>query len=77
MEALQLARHDERLKAVETQIQKLDHKIDTLSDNIQEIKLLIAETQGKFKGAWWVMAVFGSLGGALASVVMKFFLFAK
>ena len=77
MEALQIARHDERLKAVETQIEKLDHKIDTLSDNIQEIKLLIAETQGKFQGAWWVMAIFGSLGGIIASVVMKFFFFVK
>jgi hypothetical protein len=74
MEAL-IARHDERLKAVETQIEKLDTKIDDLKTDIHEIKLLIAKTQGQAQGVWWAMMAFGAAGGAIASMVMKYFPF--
>jgi hypothetical protein len=76
MDAL-IARHDERLKAVETQIEKLDGKIDDLKTDIHEIKLLIAKTQGQAQGAWWAMMAFGAVGGAIGSFIMKFLPFLK
>jgi hypothetical protein len=77
METSQIARHDERLKQVENQIEKLDKKIDDMGVDIQEIKLMIAEAQGKFKGAWWAMAVFGGIGGFVASFISKYFFLVK
>jgi hypothetical protein len=77
MESLQIARHDERLKHVELQIDKLDAKIDDLSNDINDIKLMLAEAQGKFKGAWWVMMLFGGVGGFAASMFTKFFFLVK
>jgi len=72
-----IARHDERLKTVEQQIDKLDKKIDGLTSDIHEIKLLIAETRGQAQGVWWAMMAFGAAGGAIASFVIKFFPFLK
>ena len=72
-----LARHDERLKQVETQIDKLDKKIDGLTVDIHEIKLLIAQTQGQAQGVWWAMMAFGAAGGAVASFIMKYLSFLK
>jgi phage shock protein A len=66
-----IARHDERLKTVEQQIEKLDKKIDGLTGDIHEIKVLIANITGRAQGAWWVMAVAGGLAGALVSFAMK------
>jgi hypothetical protein len=72
-----LARHDERLKAVENNISKLDKKIDGLTADIHEIKLLIAQTQGQAQGVWWAMMAFGAAGGAIASFVMKYLPFLR
>jgi len=71
MDAL-IARHDERLKTVEQQIEKLDKKIDGLTGDIHEIKLMIAQTKGQAQGVWWAMMAFGAAGGAIASFLMKY-----
>lgn len=72
-----IARHDERLKQVENQIEKLDKKIDGLTDDIHEIKLMIAQTRGQAQGLWWAMMAFGAVGGAIASFIMKFLPFLR
>lgn len=77
MDVSQIARHDERLKQVETQIEKLNDKIDDMSLDIHEIKLMLAEAQGRVKGAWWAMALFGGIGGFVASFLSKYFFLVK
>lgn len=64
----QLARHDERLKNMDAQITKLDEKIDNLSNDIQELKLLVASV----RGGWWVFMALGSIGGFLSGMLLKY-----
>jgi len=72
MNDIEIAKHEERFKHMDTRICNLDRKIDALASEVHDIKLLLAEGRGKIKGAMMIVAAGSSVVGAACGLVAYF-----
>jgi hypothetical protein len=72
MNDIDIARHEERFRHMESRIGTLDNKIDALAAETHDIKLLLAEGRGKLKGALMIIACGSSVVGAVSGLVAYF-----
>lgn len=69
MNDIEIAKHEERFKHMDTRISNLDRKIDALAVEVHDVKLLIAEGRGKINGVLLVIAAGSSLVGAASGLI--------